>query len=56
MVAYKCDRCGTLYEYNCENYLGKHYISKECHPYDDMKIDLCPKCQEKLEQWLKSKE
>ena len=53
--ANKCDRCGVLYEYNWENYIHKHYINKDCHPYPDYRIDLCPNCQTELEKWLKER-
>ena len=49
----KCDRCGTLYEYDYNFYIGKHNIYKDCHPYSDYQIDLCPDCQTELEKWIK---
>lgn len=52
--AYKCDRCGTLYEYDFQRYLHSYYISKDCHPQDDKKLDLCPDCQGALVEWMAS--
>lgn len=53
--AYKCDRCGALYERNIELYIHKHYICLENHPYSDTEIDLCPNCQVELEKWLEER-
>lgn len=51
--AYKCDRCGRLYEHDFQLYLHSYYISKDCHPQEDLKLDLCPTCQKSLENWFK---
>lgn len=50
--ACKCDRCGTLYEYDYQLYLRSYIIYKDCHPQEDRKIDLCPMCQKDLERWF----
>jgi len=50
--AKKCDRCGALYEHNFELYLNSYYVSKDCHPQVDFKLDLCPTCQKSLENWF----
>lgn len=51
-IAYKCDRCGDLYEYDYQRYLHSYFISKDCHPYEDQKMDLCPDCQDALVEWM----
>ena len=52
MNAKKCDRCGTLF-------LGEVVpditIHKYTHGYGEYRYDLCPKCQELLEIWLKER-
>ncbi len=55
-IANKCDRCGMLYEYDFQNYLHSYYVGKDCHPYEDERLDLCPNCQEKLVEWFNGKE
>ena len=51
-AALKCDRCGTLYEYDYQLYLCSYYVCKDCHPSGDLKLDLCPNCQQKLIEWV----
>ena len=49
--ANKCDRCGTLYEYdykNCGN--GTYFIGRR--PYNNEFLDLCPTCQKELFEWF----
>ena len=48
--AYKCDVCGTLY---IRNYVPDITVQHYHHGYGEDRYDLCPKCQEKLERWLK---
>lgn len=50
--ACKCDRCGTFYEYDFQLYFHSYFISKEGHPLEDLKLDLCPMCQKSLESWF----
>ena len=48
MKAYKCDRCGSLYE----NYSHKRiWITDIFHATAGIK-DLCSECQKKLEKWF----
>ena len=49
MTANKCDRCGTLYEQECTPDVR---INIYIHPYGDQRVDLCPKCQEMLENFI----
>lgn len=51
MKAYKCDRCGALFEpsedateYRLQKYDGDRY-------YDD--LDICPSCNILFERWMK---
>lgn len=68
-LAYKCDRCGKLYEakertldFKEYTVLKPHIINYEAgNPgtYLSHVADLCPKCQKQLEEWMtlwKSKE
>ena len=50
--AYKCDRCGALYEHDFQLYLHSYFVSKDCHPQEDLELDLCPACQKDLERWV----
>lgn len=49
MQAYKCDRCGELFERPCYYNIR---INVDCHPYEDNYLDLCDKCQFELEKWI----
>ena len=49
MTAKKCDICGTLYEQQCTPDVR---ININIHQYSDEWVDLCPKCQEKLEKFV----
>ena len=49
MQAKKCDICGALYELQCTPDVRINIYS---HPYGDRWLDLCPKCQEKLERFV----
>ena len=48
--AYKCDVCSSLY---VRNYVPDITIQHYHHGYGEDRYDLCPECQEKLENWLK---
>lgn len=48
--AYKCDRCGTLCEYEkCRN--NSLFVNK-WEGYKNKILDLCPKCQKELNDWF----
>ena len=49
MQAKKCDICGTLYEQQCTPDVR---INIYIHPHGDEWLDICPKCQENLENWI----
>ena len=49
MNAYKCDRCGTLFE---RDSVPERSIAIKHSPYGFECLDLCPKCQEELENWI----
>lgn len=50
MKAYKCDRCGQLYESMCNPHI---WITQDCYPYPDDRIyDLCDTCRKELKQWM----
>lgn len=50
MIAVKCDRCGKLYKaLKCAPNIK---VIEYKHPYGDVRYDLCPKCQKKLEEFL----
>lgn len=41
MDAYKCDRCGNLFERRC---VPDVVVTRYVHGYDEEKLDLCKKC------------
>ena len=51
MGAYKCDRCGALYE---REYTHRRCIeiTHDLHPYETVILKLCDKCQNELLSWL----
>lgn len=56
----KCDRCGKAYDpYNMKIDLyddwWRYSIHKDCHPYEEIKIDLCPECKKELFNWIQNK-
>ena len=56
----KCDRCGKAYDPLLENIniyedWWRFNLRKDCHPYEEIKIDLCPDCRKDLYKWLKNK-
>lgn len=53
MNAYKCDRCGALYE---RATVPDITVMKYNHGYGNERKDLCPNCQAALEQWLNKAE
>ena len=56
--AKKCDRCGKLYDreeiviiYNSDMRM-RYYLNKDCHPYPEIRLDLCKECRIDLYNWL----
>lgn len=49
MKAYKCDRCGALYEQDW-GITGRYYITR--NPMCVNCLDLCPKCDKELQAWF----
>ena len=51
MEAYKCDRCGKLYE---KEWTSRRYIeiTHDLHPYGAQILQLCNDCQKELLTWL----
>lgn len=49
MTAYECDRCGALFKRNC---VPETTITIDQHPNGLQRLDLCPKCQKELENWI----
>ena len=47
-LAYKCDRCGTFYPDKQVSLLTLHELA---FSQTDTILDLCPSCQQELEQW-----
>lgn len=47
MDAKKCDRCGKLY--NRYDAVPNLQVQKYIHGFGDVRLDLCPECQRKLE-------
>lgn len=57
----KCDRCGEAYDplltgITFDDEWWRYEVHKDCHPYEKIKIDLCPNCRKKLYNWLKEGE
>jgi hypothetical protein len=57
----KCDRCGDAYDpYNLSTNYGdewwRYEVLKDSHPYEEIKVDLCPECRKKLYKWIKGKD
>ena len=50
MAAYKCDRCGALYERETDRRFIE--ITHDLHPYPSIVLKLCDKCQNELLIWL----
>lgn len=49
--AYKCDRCGALYE----KYMTprrEYNVVKDNHPYGDTYLDFCDECYARLMKFL----
>ena len=57
----KCDRCGEIYDpWETYNHINpyenwwRYGLVKDCHPYSETRIDLCPNCKKDLERWFKN--
>ena len=55
--AKKCDRCGKLYDpeeidIDYSDMRLRYVILKDCHPYPEMRLDLCKECHINLYRWL----
>lgn len=52
MRAYKCDRCGKLFEeYKGQGTADFFNISRNPHMSDNC-LDLCPNCNAELQEWV----
>jgi hypothetical protein len=52
MKAYKCDRCGKLYE-KYKNQGTSQFFNITCNPCTSGNLlDLCPKCNAELQEWV----
>jgi hypothetical protein len=58
----KCDRCGNAYDPYATLKTGlldgdwwRYLVYKDCHPYETIKIDLCPLCKKELFNWIENK-
>lgn len=49
MKAYKCDICGALFE---RAVVPDIRLVKFMFGYGEERLDLCPDCQKKLEDWM----
>ena len=52
MTAYKCDRCGNLFERRCEPDV---VVTRYVHGYGETKLDLCKKCYLELIKFCRFK-
>lgn len=55
--AKKCDRCGKLYDteeiiIDYSDMRMRYVILKDCHPYPEIRLDLCKECRVALSEWL----
>lgn len=50
MKAFKCDRCGNLYENYSEKAKPFYITTSYCT------LDLCPECNKELKDWFAEKE
>ena len=51
MAAYKCERCGALYETKT---IPNITINEYHHGYGEVRLNICHNCQKQLEKWLKN--
>ena len=57
-----CERCENVFDpykdinYNNKDNSWRIIVHYDYHPYPEQKINLCPKCQKELFDWLKYKE
>lgn len=54
MKAYKCDRCGALFETNNNypKYRAEKYETDDNSPWEYKKVDLCPSCLIELDRFM----
>ena len=55
--AKKCDRCGKLYDreeivIDYSDMWWRYGLIKDCHPYSEIRLDLCKECRIDLYKWL----
>lgn len=53
ITAYKCDRCGALYENNSTADFTLREAHKTAQTVSQSDYDLCIDCQLKLKSWLR---
>lgn len=53
MEAYKCDRCGKLFEKSTASILAVYKRTSVCRG-DWLSQDCCPECKKSLEEWWKA--
>jgi DNA-directed RNA polymerase subunit RPC12/RpoP len=53
MKAYKCDRCGALFEPNLD--ADKYRVEKYEGDWEYEEVDLCPSCLIELDRFMKEK-
>lgn len=51
--ACKCDKCGEYYDITAAIPARIYSVVVSKHPYDDVYLDLCTNCYEKLCEFLK---
>ena len=56
MKAYKCDRCQKLFEHYQGQGTSDYYNVTRNPNFKDDLVDLCPKCNKKLQKWMKKAE
>ena len=55
MKAYKCDRCGKLFE-RYKNQGTSEFFNITRNPnFSNDYLDLCPKCNAELQEWVANK-
>ena len=56
MRAYKCDRCGKLFEkYKNQGTAEFFNITRNPCALGDSLLDLCPNCNDELQEWVANK-
>lgn len=52
MKAYKCDRCGNLFETYKGQGTARFFNITRNPSYTGQCLDLCPKCNAELQSWI----